>query len=240
MKIVALLTGRGNNTLKDKNILPVLGKPLLSYPAEAAKACEEISHFFVSSDDDKILNIAHSLGYIKIKRPKELALPASKHVEAIFHAIDFMNQNGIEPDILVVLLANSATIKSEWITQGIEMILKDGDISAVVPVYNEQDHHPYRAKRLNSQGSLEPFFDFKNKEISTNRQELEPCYFLSHNFWVLNVKKSLYSKVGQKPWTFLGNNVKPIFTEGCFDVHSKEDLKKSEQWLKENFDKNGK
>ena len=29
MKIVALLTGRGNNTLKDKNVLPVLGKPLL-------------------------------------------------------------------------------------------------------------------------------------------------------------------------------------------------------------------
>ena len=29
MKIAALLTGRGNNTLKDKNVLPVLGKPLL-------------------------------------------------------------------------------------------------------------------------------------------------------------------------------------------------------------------
>ena len=32
---VALLTGRGNNTLKDKNILEVCGKPLLTYPAEA-------------------------------------------------------------------------------------------------------------------------------------------------------------------------------------------------------------
>jgi hypothetical protein len=27
MKIVSLLTGRGNNTLKDKHVLPVLGKP---------------------------------------------------------------------------------------------------------------------------------------------------------------------------------------------------------------------
>lgn len=49
MKIVALLTGRGNNTLKDKNVLPVLGKPLLYYPAMAAKACPEISDFYVSS-----------------------------------------------------------------------------------------------------------------------------------------------------------------------------------------------
>ena len=36
---VALLTGRGNNTLKDKNIREVCGKPLLAYPAEAARKC---------------------------------------------------------------------------------------------------------------------------------------------------------------------------------------------------------
>ena len=38
MTIVALLTGRGNNTLRDKNVLPVLGKPLLYYPAMAARS----------------------------------------------------------------------------------------------------------------------------------------------------------------------------------------------------------
>ena len=53
MKIVALLTGRGNNTLKDKNVLPVLGKPLLYYPAMAAKTCSLITDFYVSSDDEK-------------------------------------------------------------------------------------------------------------------------------------------------------------------------------------------
>lgn len=55
MKIAALLTGRGNNTLKDKNVLPVLGKPLLYYPAMAAKTCNLITDFYVSSDDEKIL-----------------------------------------------------------------------------------------------------------------------------------------------------------------------------------------
>ena len=37
MQTVALLTGRGNNTLKDKNTLKVCGKLLLAYPAEAAR-----------------------------------------------------------------------------------------------------------------------------------------------------------------------------------------------------------
>ena len=87
MKIVALLTGRGNNTLKDKNVLPVLGKPLLYYPAMAAKTCSLITDFYVSSDDEKILDAAASCGYKKIVRPAELALPTSQHVDAINHAL---------------------------------------------------------------------------------------------------------------------------------------------------------
>ena len=124
--ITALLTGRGNNTLKDKNILPVLGKPLLSYPAQAAKEIKEIQHFFVSSDDRKILNIAAKLGYKKIKRPSKYAKPDSQHIDALMHALKLIKQREhFVPEILVVLLANSATIKSEWIKQGINMILED-------------------------------------------------------------------------------------------------------------------
>jgi CMP-N-acetylneuraminic acid synthetase len=233
MNIVSLLTGRGNNTLKDKNILPVLGKPLISYPANAAKNVLSINHFYVSSDDNKILDIAFDLGYNKIKRPKELATATAKHIDAIFHAVEYMKQkDNINPDILVVFLANSATVKSEWIEDGINQIIKDDTISSVVPVHQEQDHHPYRAKRINKNGSLDTFFDFTDIDVSTNRQELEPCYFLCHNFWILNVKKSLYSKNGQKPWTFLGNNIKPIVVDECFDIHTIQDLKRAEQWLK--------
>ena len=35
MKTIALLTGRGNNTLPDKNVLDILGNPVLYYPAHA-------------------------------------------------------------------------------------------------------------------------------------------------------------------------------------------------------------
>lgn len=236
MNVVALLTGRGNNTLPDKNILPVLGKPLISYPANAAKNVKLVNHFYVSSDDNKILDIAHNLGYKKIKRPSELASPTAKHMDAILHAVNHMKEkDNLEPDILIVFLANSATVKSEWIEKGINDILKDSFISSVVPAYQEQDHHPYRAKRLNENGSLDTFFDFADKEISTNRQELEPCYFLGHNFWVLNMKNSLYSTDGQKPWTFLGNNIKPIVVDECFDVHTMDDIKRSEQWVENNL-----
>ena len=234
MKITALLTGRGNNTLKDKNVLPVLGKPLLYYPAMAAKTCNLITDFYVSSDDEKILKAASDCGYKKIVRPVELAAPTSQHVDAIRHALGVMKQDGVEPDILVVLLANSGIVKTEWIEESITQLLKDEALSASVPVLLEMDNHPYRSKRLREDGCLDTWFDFRGKNISTNRQDLPMNFVLCHNFWTLNLKNSLYSSTeGQQPWTFMGSNIKPIVVEESFDVHDEDDIRRTEKWLLE-------
>lgn len=234
MKIAALLTGRGNNTLKDKNVLPVLGKPLLYYPAMAAKTCNLITDFYVSSDDEKILKAASDCGYKKIVRPVELAAPTSQHVDAIRHALGVMKQDGVEPDILVVLLANSGIVKTEWIEESITQLLKDEALSASVPVLLEMDNHPYRSKRLRKDGCLDTWFDFRGKNISTNRQDLPMNFVLCHNFWTLNLKNSLYSSTeGQQPWTFMGSNIKPIVVEESFDVHDEDDIRRTEKWLQE-------
>lgn len=232
MKIAALLTGRGNNTLKDKNVLPVLGKPLLYYPAMAAKTCSLITDFYVSSDDEKILSAAMDCGYKKIRRPAELAAPTSQHVDAIKHALEVMKDDGLEPDILVVLLANSGIIKTEWIEESIYNLLKNKMLSASVPVLLEMDNHPYRSKCLRKDGCLDTWFDFKGKEVSTNRQDLPMNFVLCHNFWTLKLENSLYSSIeGQQPWTFMGNNIKPIIVKESFDVHDEDDIIRTEKWL---------
>uniref|UniRef100_UPI00356189AD acylneuraminate cytidylyltransferase family protein n=1 Tax=Bacteroides finegoldii TaxID=338188 RepID=UPI00356189AD len=234
MKIVALLTGRGNNTMKDKNVRTVLGKPLLYYPAMAAKTCSLITDFYVSSDCNKILNAAEECGYKKIVRPAELALPTAQHVDAITHALSVMKNDGVEPDILVVLLANSGIIKTEWIEESIQNLLKNPDLSASCPVMLEMDSHPYRSKCLREDGCLGTWFDFKGRNISTNRQDLPMNFTLCHNFWTLNLKNSLYSKEeGQQPWTFMGNNIKPIIVKESFDVHDEDDIIRTEKWLRE-------
>lgn len=233
-KIVALLTGRGNNSLKDKNVFPILGKPLLSYPAQECKRVEGISSFFVSSEDEKILAAANELGYQKIYRPSELAKPDSKHVDCIIHALDVMEKDfNVKPDILIVLLANSATIKSSWIQDCIEIIKKDETVSSVIPVQNNNDHHPFRAKRIVN-GQLKNFFDI-DENISTNRQDLEPNYFACHNFWVLNLSQTFppFDK-GQPPWKFMGNKIIPYVIEYSIDIHDQNDIYLTESWLKSN------
>lgn len=232
MKIAALLTGRGNNTLKDKNVLPVIGRPLCQYPAMAAKNCSLITDFYCSSDDEKILSAAEECGYKRIVRPAELALPTSQHVDAIIHALGVMKEDGCEPDIIVVLLANNATTKTEWIEESINNLLNNPNLSASCPVMLEQDHHPYRCKCLREDGCLGTWFDFEGKEISTNRQDLPKNYVFCHNFWTLNLKNSLYSGKGQQPWTFMGDNVKPVVVKESFDIHDMEDIIRTEKWLK--------
>lgn len=236
MKVTALLTGRGNNTLQDKNILDVLGHPVLYYPAHAARKVSLISNFYCSSDDKKILDAAGDEGYESIVRPEYLARATSQHVDVIKHGIDFIKKKDDLGDILVVLLANNVTVKSEWIEICIKMMMDDMTISAVVPVYKDNDHHPLRGKKVGNNQRLQTFKLMEDEPISTNRQDLTPCYFLSHNFWVLNIGKMLESNYkGQKPWEFMGENIAYYEIDESIDIHKEIDVLIAKEWIKTNY-----
>lgn len=233
--ITALLTGRGNNSLKDKNILDVLGHPVLYYPARAGRKAKLIRDWYCSSDDPKILQAALEEGYESIVRPAELALPTAQHIDCIRHAISVMDQSGKLPDILVVLLANNVTVCSQWIDQCIQMMLEDETVTAVVPVYEDNDHHPLRAKTLKSDGTLAMYEKGVVGKVSTNRQDLPTCYFLSHNFWVLNVGYLMSGKEGQQPWSFMGDKILPYVINESIDIHHHVDLVLAKEWIEKHY-----
>ena len=236
MKVYTLLTGRGNNTLKDKNILECLGHPVLFYPANAACCARTVSKRFCSSDDEKILSAAEKLGYSRIKRPAELALPTSQHIDCIIHGLKVIMETNELPDILVVTLANNVTITSQWIDDCVNMMKSDMSISAVVPVYQDNDHHPLRAKTVDANGRLQMYEKGITGKVSTNRQDLPPCYFLAHNFWVLNVQSLLKNEEeGQQPWSFMGNNIAYYEIGESIDIHKEIDLYVAREWIKENY-----
>lgn len=235
MKTIALLTGRGNNTLKDKNILDILGQPVLYYPANAAIKANSIDDYYCSSDDKKILDIASTIGYKPIVRPDKLALPTAQHLDCILHALNIMKMENNMPDILVVVLANNVTIKSIWIDECVEIMKNNKTVSAVVPVYEDNDHHPLRAKSLNSDGTLSMYEKNIKGKISTNRQDLPKCLFLSHNFWVLRTDYLLSGKEGQQPWGFMGENIIPYEIDESIDIHKEIDLYVAKEWIKENY-----
>lgn len=235
MKTVALLTGRGNNTLKDKNILDILGKPVLYYPANAGKKAACINSWYCSSDDEKILHLAKMQGYQSIVRPPELAASSAQHIDCIIHGLKEIEKREEMPDILVVILANNVTITSSWISECVNIMKENMSITAVVPVYEDNDHHPLRAKTLNEDGTLSMYEKGITGKISTNRQDLPECLFLSHNFWVLNTSFLLSGQDGQPPWGFMGNKIIPYKIKESIDIHSEIDLYIAKEWIKKNY-----
>ena len=100
--------------------------------------------------------LAEAIGYKRIIRPDYLGAPTSQHVDVIKHAIQVIPQEELG-EILVVLLANNVTVKSDWIDTCINMMKNDTGLTAVVPVYEDNDHHPLRAKRIDECGRLQMY-----------------------------------------------------------------------------------
>jgi CMP-N-acetylneuraminic acid synthetase len=234
MNICCLLTAKGQNSLKNKNLIEILGHPVVYYPAIEGRKVKNPTSWFVSSDSEKILDVCMQLGYCAIKRPRELAQPESQHVDVILHALKVLRlEHDLIPDIIVIILGNNLTIRGEWIDDCIELLQANyNKISAVVPVYLDSDHNPFRAKRFSENGFLVPFIDSIPGKISTNRQDLPKSYFLAHNFWVLNTKFLLSNEMGYPPWDFMGKYVVPYEIERSIDIHEMFDVGVAELWLK--------
>ncbi len=61
--ICALLIGReGSSGFPGKNVTPVLGRPFVSYPLIAAKSAKGVDRVYVSTDSERIKQIASGLG----------------------------------------------------------------------------------------------------------------------------------------------------------------------------------
>ena len=62
-KILAIIPARlGSKRIKNKNIIPFKGKPLILKTLQVAKRCKYIDKLVVSSESKKILNICKSQG----------------------------------------------------------------------------------------------------------------------------------------------------------------------------------
>ena len=124
INIASLIIGRGGSSLKDKNILPILGHPLLHWTANAARKSKKISKFYISSDCQRILKEGEKAGYKSIKRPKELATDTSQSCDSVIHALEEMTCDE-DIDIVVVQHANVATITTQMIDDCINILISN-------------------------------------------------------------------------------------------------------------------
>ena len=111
---IAIIPARGGSKrIKNKNIRSFLGKPIISYPIKEILKSKIFDKVIVSTDNDKIANIAKIYGgEILFKRPKELSGDYSNTQEVIVHAINWIEQNIAKPKNICCIYPTSPLLKS--------------------------------------------------------------------------------------------------------------------------------
>jgi len=235
--IAALLIGRGGSVgLPNKNVYPVLKRPLMAYPLLAALNSKFVDEIFVSTDSKKIENVAIDLGANIIKRPAELATSGAVVEDVLSHGYKYIKENSKkEIEFLIVLMCNAVMVLPDTIDKGIEALRSNKDIDSAVTVSDYNMFSPIRARKIGKDGLLQPFVpleQFKFK-VDSNRQKLDTVFF--HDCGASVVRPSCIENIkeGLLPQKWMGKKIYPLEQTGGLDIDYKYEMPLAESWLKE-------
>ena len=144
MNVTCVIGARGGSKgLAGKNIRPLLGKPLIAWSIEQAKASPEITRVVVSTDSEAIADVAYSYGAeVPFMRPAELANDNAGKWGVWQHALEGCDRHYADPiDIFVDLDCTSPLRDVEDISKAIAQF-RASKVDAVFSVC-EARKNPY-------------------------------------------------------------------------------------------------
>ncbi|GIL15452.1 MAG: hypothetical protein BroJett039_06250 [Chloroflexota bacterium] len=115
LRAVVIIPARGGSKrLPRKNIIPVLGKPLIGWAIQAALGSASVGpgNVFVSTEDAEIAAVARAFGAGVIPRPPELARDNVWTEEVIQHATRYLEADGEPIEIVVWMNACAPEIQT--------------------------------------------------------------------------------------------------------------------------------
>ena len=137
-KVISITPARGGSKgLPRKNIMLLLGKPLIAYPIEAAYASGVVNVALVTTDDEEIAEAARRAGAkVPFLRPKELADDLATTEATLQHALlTYEKMSGEIFDICVFLTATDIFRKPEWIAQAVSILNERPEIESTFSAY---------------------------------------------------------------------------------------------------------
>ena len=166
--VLALIPARGGSkAIPRKNLLEILGKPLVAYSIGHALASRHVTRTIVSTDDPEIAAVAKTCGAeVPFIRPAEFAQDLSPDVDVFRHALEWLRQHErYRCDLVVHLRPTGPVRRVELIDKAIETILARPDADSLRSV-SVPAETPYKMWRI-VDGLLEP--------ILTLPDVVEPC-----------------------------------------------------------------
>ena len=235
--ITALLIGRGGSTgLPKKNIKPLLGRPLMTYPILAAQNSKYCDKIFLSTDDEEIKKIGEKYGLDLINRPDFLATKEALAEDAYIHGYNEIKKKlKQDPEFLILLFCNGATVLPKHIDEAVEALRKDKSLDSACTVSSYNMWSPLRAKKIDENGKLVPFvpIDFFDKDVTCDRGSQGETWYADCSVFIVR-PYCMEKKNGDLPFTWLGRNIHPIKQWGGLDIDYDWQIPIVKFWLESN------
>jgi len=232
-RIAALICGRlEDDRFPGRNTFPLIGRPMMVYPILAAQHAQYVDRVYVTTDSPAIARVARHSGINVVERPSELTGPSVTLEPILVHGYDAVTKDlGLEPEALVVLLCNAPTVTGGLIDKGIEVLLKNDNLDAVMSVSRHNEYHPRYVLRLNRDGLLASPVD-----DAARLSPQEDAYFPDSLFWVLRPQRVFDGTFKTVQPNCIVNcstkQVFPLIHEGYGDVDYLWQIPAIEDWLR--------
>ena len=212
-KILALMPASGGSkSIPRKNLLSILGQPLISWSIQHALNSQWISRVIVSTDDEEIRDIAIKYGAeVPFLRPAEISKDLSTDLECFAHTLNWLDANeSYTPDLVVHLRPTGPAREISKIDDAISLFLNNMSCDSLRSV-SLADQTPFKMW-MHRDNRLFPAIVNEKDLSSTPRQELEKVYW--QNGYVDIVKPNtilnMKSMTGKEILPFIINNVRDI------------------------------
>ena len=240
--IIALVMGRkGSTGLPGKNVMPVLGRPLAEYCFLAAKHSKAVGKTYLSTDDERLMDIARRHGAEVIVRPPELCTTEALGEHVYAHAHETVKQKlaakGQAIELIVLLMCNAATIDPATIDQGVAVLRENPHIDSAVTVSRYNMWSPLRARREDENGLLQPFVPFETfgdpATLNCDRDSQGDVWFADMGVSVIRPHCLDRLEEGLLPQKWMGRNIHPLKQWGGCDIDYLWQVPGVEFWLRE-------
>lgn len=182
MKLAIIPARGGSKRIPDKNIVDFFGAPLMSYSIQAAKESGLFDAIHVSTDSEKIAEVAAGYGYpVDFMRLPELADDHTPLLPVLKWTIDEYRQRGRPVSTVCLLMPTAPLIEASDLIEGDKLFRAHFEQRTVIAV--SRFNVPVEwAFRLRDDGTLEPREPGK---ANVRSQDLQACYFDTGTFFFI-------------------------------------------------------
>lgn len=192
--ILIIIPARGGSKgIPGKNIKLLGGKPLIDYSIDVARTLVPDEHICVTTDSDDIIRVVEDYGLqVPFKRPTELATDTCGSNEVILHAVQYYQERGFSPKIVLLLQPTSPFRKPEHLVEVVS--LYDDSLDMVVSVKEAESNPYYNCFEEDRNGYLQVS---KSTEMPIERRQDAPkVWEYNGSIYVINPKVLMEKGMG--------------------------------------------